>query len=292
MSVAVIVHVFYPEFWDELARCIRRIGPSADLFITYMDEAAVADARRDFPTARFVQCENRGYDIWPFLKVLRTIRPDDYDCIVKLHTKRDVDGALPVLNHAWLGGGYWRRNLLSFVATNRNWRRTQKLLTDPRVGMVAGRRVVFRRGDLPPALDGSFDRARAELGKLTGLTAPETAEYVAGTMFAVRPEVLQPIAKLSLDGQSFDPPAGHQTETYAHLWERLLGFLVQAQGRRIAAADGSLFWRRLYYGRSPLGKLLRFIFEIKYSARSRMGMVRAFRLPVWRMRMPVAATRS
>jgi len=292
MRIAVIAHVFYPEFWHELAQCIRRIGPAADLFVTYEDEMAVAAARLDFPHARFVRCGNRGYDVWPFLKVLQTIRLDDYDCIVKLHTKRDVDGALPVINHAWLGGCCWRKNLLSFIATDRNWRRAQKLLSTPCVGMVAGRRVVFRRGDLPTALDGSFECAREELSKLTGLTVPQTAEYVAGTMFAVRSEVLRPIAKLRLEERSFEPSAGHQMETYAHLWERMLGFLVCAQGMRIAAVDGSTRWRRLYYGRSPFGKIARFFFAIKYSAHRRTGTVRILGLPVWRIRMPVAITRS
>lgn len=59
MRIAVIVHVFYPESWPELARCIRNIDGDRDLFVTFVDETAVEGARRDFPDAHLVRCENR-----------------------------------------------------------------------------------------------------------------------------------------------------------------------------------------------------------------------------------------
>lgn len=284
VKVAVIAHVFYPEFWPELARCICTVGDACDLFVTYVDESAVAAARRDFPAARFIACENRGYDIWPFLKVLQEIPLDDYDLVVKLHTKRDVTGELLVLNHAWVGGSAWRERLLAFVATGDAWRRTLRCFTDPRIGMVADRHLVFRRGDLPAKLDGSFDRAREEFRRLTGFAVPAEAEYVAGTMFAARPTALKPLLVRRLEASAFEPPAGHRCETYAHLMERMFGFSVVAAGLRIAAFNGSLAWRRRYYGWDLFGKLCRFLFQVKHDSGTGVATTKVLHIPVRRTR--------
>ena len=285
LKVAVIAHVFYPELWPELAQCVRTVGVAVrDLFVTYVDEAAVAGARKEFPEAQFVACENRGYDVWPFLKVLQDLPLDDYDLVVKLHTKRDVTGELLVLNHAWVGGGAWRERLLAFCATAGAWRRALRRFEDRGVGMVADRRLVFRRGDLPQALDGPFDRAREEFRRLTGSAVPESAEYVAGTMFAARPAALKPLLARRFEAAMFEPPAGHRCETYAHLLERMLGFSVAAAGLRIAAFNGSLAWRRRYYGRDPFGKLCRFLFQVKHDSNKGVATTKVLHVPVWRTR--------
>ena len=280
MKTAVIAHVFYPRLWRELARCIRVIGEGADLFVTSVDPQAVAEARRDFPDARFVLCENRGYDIWPFFRVLQEIPLDAYDLVVKLHTKRDVDGAMPVMNHVWIGGRAWRERLLAFAATEKSWRRTLRCFADPGVGMIADRRMVFRRGDLPVA-DVTFDHARGEFRRLTGIDVPESAEYVAGTMFAVRPAALKPLLRRRIEAAAFEPPAGHQCETYAHLMERMLGFSVTAAGLRIAAFNGSSAWRHRYYGKGLFGRLCRFLFQVKHSSRTGVATTKVFQVPVW-----------
>ena len=85
MKKLVIVHVYYPQFWPELRDCIRNVG-ACDVVVTYVDEASVAEARRDFPNARFVLCENRGYDIWPFVTALKAVDLAAYDLVAKLHT--------------------------------------------------------------------------------------------------------------------------------------------------------------------------------------------------------------
>ena len=285
MKAAVIAHVFYPEFWPELATCIRTVGTDCDLFVTFVDEAAVAEARRDFPAARFIACENRGYDVWPFLKVLQEIPLDDYDMVIKLHTKRDVTGELLVLNHAWVGGGAWRELLLAFVATGDAWRSTLRCFTDPRIGMVADRRLVFCGDTLPAAADGgTFDRAREEFRRLTGFAVPEGAEYVAGTMFAARPTALKPLLARRFEVSMFEPPAGHRCETYAHLMERMFGFSVAAAGLRIAAFNGSLVWRRRYYGRDLLGRICRFLYQVKRDSGTGVATMKVLHVPVRRTR--------
>ena len=245
MKTAVVVHVFYPEFWPELANAIRNVGP-CDLFVTYVDEAAVEGARRDFPEARFVRSENRGYDVWPFLKVVQTLDLASYGCIVKLHTKRDVvDDFKYEFNHTVFNGSAWREFLLGFVKTPAAWRKTLRVLSRPSVGLVADRHVILRRRDVLIARTReTFDRA-AELLGLSVDGMRRRGQYVAGTMFAAKPEALRPLLGRTYAAEDFEPPEGHLTETFAHVLERALGLSVSAAGLRLAAFNGSLFWRRL-----------------------------------------------
>ena len=245
MKVLAVVHVFYPRLWPELASCLRSIDDEKDVIITYVDEAAVEEARRDFPEAKFLRCENRGFDVWPFLRALQETELSRYDLVVKLHTKRDIaEDAGYHFNHAVYDGAAWRNFLLAFVRTPEAWRRTRRTLARSGVGMVADRHVVVRRRDVPlERTRKSFDAAAEFLG-LDPAAVRKSGQYVAGTMFAAKTAALGPLLSKKLTAADFEPAAGHETETRAHVIERALGLSVTAAGMRLAAFNGSLFWRR------------------------------------------------
>ena len=282
MRVLVIAHVFYPQFWPELASCIRNITEQRDIVVTFVDEASVVEARRDFPEAKFLKCENRGFDIWPFICALRTVDLGGYDAVVKLHTKRDI-----VKDHDWsfnncrFNGPVWRNHLLSFCRTHEAWARTVRRLSEPGVGMVADRHVVVRRRDFPwKAVRECFDAAVAEIRAVDGCTPfdERSAQYVSGTMFAARPEPLMFFLKHDFDAGMFEVSghaAGAEPVLYVHCVENILGLSVSAVGRRIVAWNGSLRWRRIY------APLLHWAFRVKETRNRRM--VRILGVPVfWR----------
>lgn len=248
---AVIVHVFYPGIWPELAGCVRAIG-ACDLFATVADDAVAETVRRGFPAARIVPCENVGYDVWPFLKVMGSLDPSAYGVVVKLHTKRNVDDGLWYdFNHVRLYGAAWRNHLLAFARTPAAWARTVAKLSKPSVGMVGDRHLVMRRRDVPyERAERSFDAA-VELMGLQGTDISRTGQYVAGTMFAAKPAALRPLLDLGLSAADFEAPCGHATETFAHTVERAFGLSVSKAGLRIAAFNGSLALRRLTFPFRP-----------------------------------------
>ena len=242
MKVLVVVHVFYPQLWPELAECLRSIDDEKDVIVTYIDEQSVVSARRDFPEAKFLRCENRGFDVWPFLRALQETDISHYDLVVKLHTKRDIAGYH--FNHMVYDGAAWRNFLLAFVRTPEAWRRTRQTLMRSGVGMVADRHVVIRRRDVSAErTHRSFDEAAEFLG-FDPAAVRKSGQYVAGTMFAAKTAALGPLLSKKLTAADFEPSAGHETETRAHVIERALGLSVTAAGMRLAAFNGSLFWRR------------------------------------------------
>ena len=246
MKTLVIAHVFYPQLWPELAACIRNLG-DCDLTVTYVDEASVADARRDFPHARFLLCENRGYDIWPFLKALQSVDLSAYDLVVKLHTKRDIIcEKRNVVGHTLLNGAAWREHLLAFVKTPEAWARTLAKFGDPKVGMVADRHVIFLRRDaLKEMYCASFDEAVRRLNAEWGIPARRGGRFVGGTMFAVRAAILARLLSRPFASEMFGVSGGHDKETFAHVIERMFGLVVGGLGYRVVAFNGSVFWRRI-----------------------------------------------
>ena len=250
MKTAVIVHVFYPEMWPELAGCIRSIDGERVVTVTYSDPASVTEARRDFPEARFVECENRGFDVWPFLKALGGLCLRDFDAVVKLHTKRDIKFDFDChFNGCDFNGPNWRNRLLAFCRTPEAWSRACRTLSRRGVGMVADADLIVRRRDVPrDDSKKAFDLAFDEMARF-GWRPPsrDRAQFVAGTMFAVRPEPLELLLERGFDAGMFAPSAHVNVNDmeYAHVVERLLGFAVQACGLRIEAFDRSLAWHRL-----------------------------------------------
>jgi len=260
MKVAVIVHVFYADMWKDLSACIRNLG-ACDLFVTYVDEASVAAARRDFPEATFILCENRGYDIWPFVKALKAMDLSRYDLVVKLHTKRDIEKPHPfVMGGTRLNGSAWREHLLAFVKTPEAWQRTLACFDDPKVGMAATKRLVYGRTE---GGKDWFDTAVRELNGAFMIPAGRGGHFVGGTMFAARAEVLRPFADHPFTPEMFTESGSHEPTTYAHVMERMLGLAVEGAGWRFAAFDGSVFWWRLYC------RVRRFLFDSRWSERRR-----------------------
>ena len=194
MKTLCIVHVFYPDFWPEIVSCLRNIDGPLDLVVTYVDDSKGIPemVRRDFPEAKFVLCENRGFDIWPFLKALKTVDLSGYSVLVKLHTKRDVKrGGRPlVFNHCDFAESAWREYLLGFIRDKESWSATMARLSQPGVGMVADRHVIMRRTDTPWFnTRRSMDAAVDFVQKLYGVPVPGNPQFVAGTMFAARPAI-------------------------------------------------------------------------------------------------------
>jgi len=249
MKTLCIVHVFYPEFWPELAACIRNVDGPVDLIATYVDETKGIPemVRRDFPSARCVLCENRGFDIWPFFKALQSVDLAEYSILVKLHTKRDVrrDGRPLLFNHCDFSESAWREYLLGFIHDEPSWRETKARLALPGVGMVADRHVILRRDDTPWfGTRHTMDRALALVEELYGFPSRKGAQFVAGTMFAARPSVFAKLLARGWSADDFVHSVHDNTEQMAHVLERALGVAVSAEGLRIDSPRGDLRrWR-------------------------------------------------
>lgn len=256
VRIAVVAHVFYAHLWSELARCIRAFDKvSHRLFVTLSDVALRDVILKDFPEAEIRVIPNQGYDILPFLRVLTELDLEDYDFVAKLHTKRDCDDWV----NGWpIFGAAWRKRLLSFCATPENLFRALRAIDRPCVGMVAHGSLIVGNPDQYWESKACFDFAYDELARM-GLQVPKKPEFVAGTMFLVRSELLSPVA-MSYKPELFGMELNHVTGTAAHSYERLFGYVVKAQGYEIADFAGVKWvYRTTEFVRIPLFRIMRWV---------------------------------
>lgn len=267
MKTLCIVHVYYPEFWPELAACLRNVDGPADLIVTYVDETKGIPeiVRRDFPAARFILCENRGFDVWPFIKALQSVDLSEYSVLVKLHTKRDVirDGKPLFFNHCHFSGSAWREYLLGFIRDKETWKATKARLFMPGIGMVADRHVIMGKTDTPwTNTRHSMDLAVEFVEKLYGVSIPANPRFVAGTMFAVRPSLLAKLLARGWSADDFAESVRDKTEQTAHMLERVMGVVVAAEGFRLDSPRGDLaIWRSAVTVRDAFVAVGRFIWS-------------------------------
>ncbi len=288
MRVLCVVHVFYPEFWPELASCSRNVDEPFDLVVTYVDETrGVEDmVRRDFLNARLILCENRGFDVWPFLKALGEVRLSDYDVLVKLHTKRDVKASHSLIfNHRNYLGPRWRNYLLGFIRSSADWAATKARFDDLSVGMVADDRVILRKDDVPWKTPRATAVQAAEFTAALYGRPMAAAQFVAGTMFAARPSVFARLLARGWTADDFCESVRDGTEQTAHLLERVLGAVVYAEGLRIAPCRGTLAGSRLRACPVGAARAVGLFFFDAHRVDGRL-IVKVFRLSVYRGRRP------
>ena len=236
--ILVHVHVFYAELWDELAKCVQNIKPFPFvLYVTMVkaDDTLKAKILEAFPSAHIEVVENRGFDVAPFLHVINNLDLDEFSYIVKLHTKRDI----PFEKGSFKGlvGDIWRKKLLYFVSSEDIFKKyIQEFDRNSKVGMQAQYELIVRRD----FYDMYSSKQTKKFIVNHGLPMVKY-RFVAGTMFVVRAHLFKEIQRLGIKSADFPEVIGRPKQPQlAHIFERLFGYFVYAQGFELK--DGAVSW--------------------------------------------------
>ena len=224
-------HIYYHdqvEFFIEKMKNI--VGCEWNLLVTYSEGSDQTEALiRGFkPDAEFLQVENAGYDVWPFIKVLKTVDFDKYDYILKLHTK-NVSPTKNRINGLSLRNERWRNILVdSILADSEQFTKCFNILkNDSKCGIVCAYELSKRRSmGLPEDLSALENEAeRIGVSTLSG-------KFVSGTMFLARLDAFRVIKDADLEVEAFakHKAASHSTGSLAHVYERLMVFAVYSAG--------------------------------------------------------------
>ena len=95
LTLAVHLHLYYFEMWPEIKRLLLNMGDYPyDLYVTMVTEnPEVSEEIKAFHhNTQVWMFDNRGYDVGPFIEFLHRIGLNEYDLIMKLHTKNKNNG--------------------------------------------------------------------------------------------------------------------------------------------------------------------------------------------------------
>ncbi len=89
-NVGVTVHVYYAELWDEIYEYLNNISHNYTLYITTTKSLYENVKTLKMPNVKveIYAYDNIGYDIYPFLQIMKILERDNIDVFCKLHTKR------------------------------------------------------------------------------------------------------------------------------------------------------------------------------------------------------------
>jgi lipopolysaccharide biosynthesis protein len=226
-DLAAVVHVFYPELWDEIAQALDGCGLKLDLYVTVAERgepsrALVERIRRERPRARVLPMPNRGRDIGPFVHLVNSGVLDPYRAVLKLHTKRSPHRE---------DGDVWRRHLIAgLLEPSRTAARLDTFLADGDAafwiadGQAYEGRVWWGVNEA---------RVRALMRRIEVDADPRALRFPAGSMYWTKPLTLRMLRGLRLRPEEFEVEQAQLDGTLAHAVERAMGYVASAAGQAI-----------------------------------------------------------
>lgn len=222
---AIVLHIYYPDLWEEFAAKLEALEIAADIFVTltYRGSETMAlaeDIRARFPGAVVLPLYNRGRDILPFLTLVNAGLLDGYRAIAKMHTKKSPhreDGEL------------WRRHLVDGIL--------------PETGLA--RRLAAFEADAGAAFwvaDGqhftdpkwwgsNFEEVRDLLRRVEIEATRKDLNFPAGSIYWLKAGMIDMLKALGLREEDFERESGQVDGTTAHVLERAIGMLAAAGGQ-------------------------------------------------------------
>jgi len=231
VNVCVLIHVFYPEVWQELAAFARNFqNRSVDIFINVVDQSWTPELHqeiREFCPGAFVQISiNAGMDIGGCARLLDNVDIDKYDVFAFMHTKKSPH----VVSEQ---GAHWRRTLLGAIAGSPEVAENcvDTFLDQPSVGMIGAKE--WRSTHM--GKNGDNYEKMLDLFEITGKS--RELEYLSGTMFLLRGEVVKRLHTV-LSTFEWEFGGGKDLAFFmdgqlAHAVERVMPALVRQMGYEI-----------------------------------------------------------
>ena len=280
MKFLVHLHAYYQDMIPEILSYIQILPPEDyELFVTLnqKNQQTRELILKNNPKAQIQIVSNRGYDLAPFLSVIKQVNLNNYDFVLKLHTKRDLP-APAELPSCRFQKDEWRNCLLGFLRSSEIFSDTLKMFEKfPQIGMISHRNLLMVSGKE----DREANRRAAEIMQLMGLRIAKK-QFVAGTMFICRAKLMQPLQKLPYTDKDFDVPmANHQGGTLAHALERVLGWMILAQGYKIGSYEA---WNLKAAIKKATYKLKRFLYR-KHTNSKGVTHIKICKIPVYKSRI-------
>jgi lipopolysaccharide biosynthesis protein len=249
LKVAAVAHIFYESMVDEMIDRFETLPSGFDLYVTTSDDTkkGVIEeslSRRGITGEVRVVASNAGRDISAFFVGCKdVIDSDEYDLIVKLHSKKSLQDDYNV-------GTLFKRHLFENLLSSPGYTANVLRLFQqhPSLGMVFPPVIHMGYPTLGHAWFGNLDMAKREALKL-GITVPfddSTPLSPYGSMFIARPEALRSITAAGYSYSDFPNENEYGDGSLSHVLERLASYAALNSGFHIREVLNARF-AGIYY---------------------------------------------
>lgn len=228
-KLAVILHLFYSEMWDDFSEKLKNINVPFDLYVSVPEWHAnvrIDTVNKHHKNTNLIVVPNRGRDVLPFITLMNRIRKlDTYEYVLKLHTKKskhrsDGDEWLDDVLNQLLPGDI--SNVLDTLS------KTTTGAIGPDGHLVSlSRHMGGNRVDVARLVHMMTDKAYEEV-----VDSEAVYPFVGSTMFWCRVDFLNPLLDTYLVPSDFQVEDGQIDCTTAHAVERVLGKILHKIGTR------------------------------------------------------------
>ena len=228
--ILVHFHLFYKDQIDYFIKKLKNITAcNWDLYVTYCSEdntfrEKITEVKQD---THFIKVENLGYDIYPFIQLIKKLNINDYDYVLKIHTKGYRS------NKCSFGEKYiWRDSLVNALLLNKQ--HFKKILTifdkNKTIGMIGAKTLILDMKDSNYPEDSFLFDKICEKYQLNN----NKGHFIGGTMFVCRATLLGYLKNINFDKQDFEIVQKEcRNGTICHVLERLLCTMITNQGYEI-----------------------------------------------------------
>ena len=282
--ILIHVHVYYIKSWYKIEKCLKKImaDKSNEVKILTTVSANIDDSdiykieRTRVPNMSLIRVPNDGYDIQPFFLLLKEAPLEQYDYLIKLHTKNDVYGIDVVSNGRYISRAQWSNFLMDAIAsTPKTFKENiARMQSDSTIGMIGSSYFI---SDVSSS-DEEERRLIANFADKLGAEKVSETQFVAGTMFIIRAHLLKPLFDTDVINEEFEHSVQRSLGgTKAHALERIFGLLVADKGMKIQGFDKS--WYNDFVTGRFMHSIRRFFFDKRVTNNGNV-LIRIFRIPV------------
>lgn len=272
--ILVHLHLYYLNQLDEILSRLQNLqGLNYDLYVTMVNKSPAAEQKiKQFkPDTHILQVANQGYDIGPFIEVLHSLNLDNYDYVLKIHTKGTAAENYTRINGKRLNNKLWNRLLFdALLFSEEQIHNNLRQLANADIGMLSSAYLITDDKKLYE----QFLPQINEILQAESLPQVDTFSFVAGTMFWAKASLFKPLQKYRL--ADFPVTDGKVKEgTLAHCFERLFGAVAQAQGLKLYGVKSSKVGFTF-----ALNEFKRFLFYKKHTQSGKL-LIKICKIPIW-----------
>ncbi len=221
-ELAIVIHAYYDELLPEIVHYLQQLRHvKCKLYITTPNEESSYSILENSGLDFYIEkVNNHGRDILPFLHIMKQVKLDGYELIIKVHTKKSLHR---------VDGDIWRQDLYRKLLKAEAVMNGIKLFQEqPKLGILGP------DGHLVPMRYylGSNIQRLLSLAHRWGISGDKLLKlkFVSGSMFMARVSALEPLLQLDLNADDFEAETGQIDGTMAHAIERAIAVSAYSLG--------------------------------------------------------------